>query len=114
MYNNNIKESKEGIDNMEKKARLYKKNQLNHYRKVRGKYKEVGARTMEVQIGDIFQLQGNAIHEWRFEKDVEEGHYILKFNYHKMGKRQLRRSEWATYRVEENAPENPGLVRVSE
>ncbi len=98
---------------MEKEARRYKGKQLNHYRKVRGRYKEIATRAMEVQIGDIFQLQGNAIHEWYFEKDMKEGHYILQITYHKMGKGQLKRSEWAIYKVEEQAPGKPKLIRLS-
>ncbi len=113
MYNNNIKESKEGLGNMEKETKRYKKRHLNNYQKVRGKYKEVGTRTMEVKIGDVFTLEENAIHETHFERDVEEGCYILKFCYHKMGKGQLKRSKTATYRVEEQAPGSPGLIRIS-
>lgn len=112
MYNRYIKSSKEGICNM-KEVRRYKRKQLNHYRKVRGRYKEIETIEMKVQIGDIFQLQGNAIHEWYFEKDMKEGHYILQITYHKMGKGQLKRSEWATYQVEEQAPGKPKLIRLS-
>lgn len=99
---------------MEKETKRYKKKHLNNYRKVRGKYKEVGTRTIEVKIGDIFTLEENAIHETHFERDVEEGCYILKFYYHKMGKGQLKRSKYATYQVEEQAPGSPGLIRLHE
>ncbi len=108
-----MKSIKEGLGNMEKETKRYKKRHLNNYRKVRGKYKEVGTRTLKVKIGDVFTLEENAIHETHFERNAEKGCYILKFYYHKMGKGQLKRSKTATYRVEEQAQGSPGLIRIS-
>lgn len=79
-----------------------KQSKLNS-RKIRGKYKGVTTIRMEVQEGTVIVLQGYAIHEYKFRKDIETGRDILEFQYHEMGKGQRRHENERKHVVEKNA-----------